>query len=320
VDEQAVMAKRPFGRTGLEVTPLCVGGFPLGNCADEVGFSVPLERALATIRAVFDGPINFLDTSASYCDSEARIGQAIRERGGLPKGFVLATKADRDPETKDFSADIARRSVERSLERLGLDRLQVLYLHDAEYANQTFEEITAPGGTLEALVRLKQEGIVQALGIAAGPVDMMIRYVETGLFDAMLTHNRYTLVTRVAEPLIEAAHRRGMAVVNAAAFSSGILAQGLRAHPNYLYRAAPAAVAERVQQMEEICARYGVPLAAAALQRSLRDARITSTVVGMTRPERIAENVALAAVPIPDAIWPELDALTIADFDPQARG
>ena len=103
VDGDGVMAKRPLGRTGLDVTPLCVGGFPLGDCAEIVGYSVPEERALATIRAAFDGPINFLDTSANYCDSETRIGTAIRERGGLPPGFVLATKADRDAETNDFS-------------------------------------------------------------------------------------------------------------------------------------------------------------------------------------------------------------------------
>ena len=314
-----VSAKRPFGRTGLRVTPLCVGGFPLGDFPELLGYSVPEEQALATIRAAFAGPLNFLDTSANYGDSEGRIGTVIRERGGLPEGFVLATKADRDSETNDFGGDQARRSVERSLARLGLDRLQILHLHDPEHSRQSFEEITGPGGALEALVRFKEEGVVGALGIGAGPVEMMLRYVETGLFDAMLTHNRYTLVTRIAEPLIEAAHRRGMAVLNAAVYSSGILAKGSRNHPKYVYADAAEDVADRVRRIEAVCDRYGVPIGAAALQFSLRDPRITSTVVGMTRPERIAENVALASVPIPDAIWAELEPLAIPGFDPEAK-
>src|SRR3954452_4262760 len=113
-NEYQSMVTRPFGRTGLEVTPLCVGAFTLGDFPDLL-YSVPEERALATIRAGFDSPITFMDTSANYGDSEVRIGKVIRERGGLPPGYVLATKADRDPDTNDFSADQARRSVERSL-------------------------------------------------------------------------------------------------------------------------------------------------------------------------------------------------------------
>src|SRR4051794_6975741 len=237
------LPRRPLGRTGLDVTPICIGAGPLGdnNMAAIHGYSVPEERALATVRAVFDGPLNFLDTAAFYGEgeSERRIGLVVRERGGLPSGFVLATKADRDLRTNDFSADQLRRSVERSLSLLGLDRLQLVHLHDPEFAAQSHAVILAPGGAVEALVRLKAEGVVGAIGIAAGPIDMMLRYVGTGLFDAVITHNRYTLLSRVAEPLIAEAARRGMAVLNAAPYASGILAKGPAAFRLYAYRQAP---------------------------------------------------------------------------------
>src|SRR5438046_8843928 len=107
-------------------------------------YSVDEEQALAAIRAFFDGPINFLDTAASYGDgeSERRIGVVLRERGGLPPGFVLATKVDPDPETRDYSGVQARRSVERRLTLLGLERLQLVYLHDPD--NTTSEQAMAP--------------------------------------------------------------------------------------------------------------------------------------------------------------------------------
>ena len=303
------MPRRPFGPTGLQVTPLCLGCAPLGDMPDTFAYSVPEERALTTIRAAFAGPINFIDTAASYGDGEAerRIGIVIKELGGLPEGVVLATKADRDLKTGDFSGDQMRRSVERSLRLLGLDRLQIVYLHDPEHS--TFEEITVPGGALEVLVRLKEEGLIGHLGVAGGPIDMSIQYVETGAFEVVITHNRYTLVNRTAAPLLEMAHARGLVVVNAAPYGSGMLAKGPSAYPRYAYRDAPPAMVEQVRKMEELCARHGVPLAAAALQFSMRDPRIASTIVGMTHPERLAQNVALAQHAIPDELWPQLEAL-----------
>jgi D-threo-aldose 1-dehydrogenase len=275
---------------------------------DTFAYSVPEDRALATLRAAFAGPINFIDTAASYGDgeSERRIGIVIKELGGLPAGVVLATKADRDLHTGDFSGDQMRRSVERSLRLLGLDKLQLVYLHDPEHS--TFEAITAPGGALETLVRLKDEGLIDHLGIAGGPIDMSIAYVETGAFEVAITHNRYTLVNRSAEPLLQACAERGLALVNAAPYGSGILAKGPDTYARYAYQDAPRELVERVRALDAVCQRHGVPLIAAALQFSTRDPRIHSTIVGMTHPERIAQTVALATLPLPDALWPELDA------------
>jgi len=133
-----------------------------------------------------------------------------------------------------------------------------------------------------------------------------MRYVELGCFEAVITHNRYTLLNREAEPLLGLASSRGLAVLNAAPYGSGILAKGPSAYPRYMYRDAPAEMVERARRMEAACQQAGVPLAAAALQFSLRDPRITSTIVGMTRPERLTQTIELAQIPISEDLWAQL--------------
>jgi D-threo-aldose 1-dehydrogenase len=312
------LALRPLGRTGLLVHPLAWGCAPLGDMPETFGYSVPREQALVTIRAMLDGPVNFLDTAAAYGDgeSERRLGAVLRERGGLPPGFVLATKADRDLRTGDFGGDQIRRSVERSLRLLGLDRLQLCYLHDPEHT--TFEAAMAPGGPVEALRRLHEEGVIEHLGVAGGPIPLLLRFVETGLFEVVITHNRYTLLNVSAEPLLDRCRALGVAVVNAAPYGSGILAKGPSRYPRYAYQDAPPGLLERALRLEAVATRYGVPLAAVALQWSLRDPRIVSTIVGVSRPERLAETLALARTPIPDAVWEEVRAVPKDVDDPEA--
>ncbi len=272
-------------------------------------YSVSEQRAFDTLRAVFESPLNFLDTAASYGDgeSERRIGGLLEEIGGLPEGHVLATKADRDLRTGDFSGEQMRRSVERSLGLLGMDRLQLVYLHDPEH--ETYEHMMAPGGPVEVLMGLKDEGLIEHVGVAGGPIDLMIRFVETDLFEAVITHNRYTLVNRTAEPLLDVAAERGVAALNAAPYGSGILAKGPDAYARYEYREAPQEMVESVRRMDDVCREFGVPLAAAALQFSLRDTRVVSTIVGISRPERVEQTLELATHPIPDELWPTLDSL-----------
>lgn len=281
----------------------------MGDMPETFEYSVSRQRAFETLRAVFEGPINFLDTAASYGDgeSERRIGELLEEIGGLPEGYVLATKADRDLQSGDFSGEQMRRSVERSLRLLGMDRLQLVYLHDPEHKG--YEHMMAPGGPVEVLMDLKEEGIIEHLGVAGGPVDLMIRFVETGIFAAVITHNRYTLVDRIAEPLLDVAGRLGVAALNAAPYGSGILAKGPDAYARYEYREASQEIVERVRAMQEACREFGVPLAAAALQFSLRDPRVVSTIVGISRPERVEQTLELAAHPVPDELWSTLDHL-----------
>ena len=312
-----LLQRQELGSTGLIVDSLCLGCAPLGDMSGTFGYSVSEEQALATIRTFFDGPINFVDTAASYGDGEAerRIGLVIRERGGLPAGFVLATKADRNLQTGDFSGDQIRRSVERSLRLLGLDRLQLVYLHDPEHTS--FEQAIASGGPVDALQRMAAEGVIAHIGVAGGPIDMSIRYVETGAFEVAITHNRYTLLNVSALPLLESAAQHGVALLNAAPYGSGILAKGPGAYPRYAYQDISADLRDRAEHIEEICRRYGVSLAAAALQFSLRDRRIVSTIVGMTRPERISQTRKLAKESIPEQMWAELAGVTPETNDPE---
>ncbi len=314
----AAMEKRPLGRTGLTVTPICFGTSGLGDMPETYGYSVEEDRAKRTVEAIFDGPANFIDTSRIYGlgRSEARIGAVIRERG-LPEGMVVSTKLDRDPNTHKFDASQARRSIEQSLAALGLAKIDLLHLHDPEHA-ASFEEATARDGALGELFRLKEEGLATAVGLAAGRTDMMLPLLRQWDFDAIITHNRFTLANRNAEEMLALCASRGIAVLNAAPYAGGVLAKGSADFHRYVYQEASDAALAPIRRIEEICARHGVPPGAAALQFSMRDARVASTVCGVSKPERVQQTLEWARFPIPEACWAELTALPFATDDPEA--
>jgi len=137
----------------------------------------------------------------------------------------------------------------------------------------------------------------------------MIQFVATGLFEAAISHNRYTLLNQEAAPFWSACRQHGVAALNAAPYGSGMLAKGAGAYPRYMYGPAPHEYMRRASEIEALCGRYSVSLAAVALQFSLRDPRISSTIVGISKPQRLAQTLALAQTPIPDALWQEVAAL-----------
>ena len=304
-----MLSQRPLGTTGFSVTPLCIGCAAIGNMRETFTYGVDEDRALATLRAIFASPINFADTAASYGDgeSERRLGVILRELGGIPPGFVLATKADRNLQTGEFSGAQIRRSIERSLRLLGLAQLPICFLHDPEHIG--FTAAMAPAGPVEMLRQCQEEGLIHSIGVAGGPIDMMIQFVETNLFAMAVNHNRYTLLNQEADLFWDVCVQQHVAALNAAPYGSGILAKGPRAYPRYMYDQASEHYVQYAFKIEAVCQRYGVPLAAAALQFSLRDPRITSTIVGVSRPERLAETVALAEWPIPDDLWQDIASL-----------
>jgi D-threo-aldose 1-dehydrogenase len=311
--------KVSLGRTGLSVTRIGFGTSGLGDMPGTYGYGVDEERARETVRAIFASPVNFLDTSRNYGfgRSEERVGAVIRERGGLPEGFVLSTKLDRDMETKAFDAARARRSLEESLKVLGVDCIQLLHLHDPEHA-ASLAPITGPKGAIAELFRMKEEGLADAVGLAAGRVDVMMPMLRDWDFDALITHNRFTLTNRNAEEMMDFARSKGIAVLNAAPYSGGVLAKGSGSYRRYVYQEASEEMLDPVRRVEDICARYQVPPGAVALQFSMRDKRVTSTVCGVSKPERVAHTLEWAEWDIPDAVWQELLALPFATEDPEA--
>lgn len=313
------LEKVRLGRTQLQVTPICFGTSGIGDMPDTYGYGVDEERARATVRAIFAGPANFIDTSRNYGmgRSEARMGQVIQELGGLPAGFVISSKLDRDFETNRFDAARARRSLEESLAALHVDRIHLLHLHDPEHA-YSLDEINGRHGAIAELFKMKAEGMVDAVGLAAGRIDIMMPMLREWDFDALITHNRFTLANHNALPMIELARERGIAVLNAAPYAGGVLAKGTATHKRYVYQEASAEMLAPVRQVEAVCVKHGIPPGAAALQFSLRDPRITATICGVTKPERVQQTLEWASFPIPDAAWQELLALPVAMDDPEA--
>jgi D-threo-aldose 1-dehydrogenase len=306
---------REIGGTGVRVPAIGFGTSGLGHMPDTYGYDVDEARALATVRAVLALPEGFLDSSRLYGmgRSEERIGKVVRELGGWPEGRVLSTKLDRDPETGRLDAGQARRSLEESLAALGVERVDILHLHDPEYARSPDEVAAA----VAELFRMREEGLARAVGLAAGRIDVMMPLLRDWDFDVLITHNRLTLVNRNAEPMLALAGERGVAVLNAAPYAGGALAKGA-GYGRYVYQEASEGMLEPVRRVEEICARHGVPPGAAALQFSMRDPRVTATICGVTRPERVEETLEWAAWPIGEEVWAELEALPFATDDPEA--
>lgn len=287
---------------------------------DTYGYEVDEARARATLQAIFAGPVNFLDTANNYGMgvSEQRIGAAISEFGGLPNGFVLSSKVDRDMQTGRFDASRVRQSIEESLTRLGLTSIPLLHLHDPEHARD-LSEITAEGGALDELFKLKEEGITQAVGLAMGNIDIMFPILRERRFDALISHNRYTVLNRSANDMFDYAHEQGMAILNAAPYAGGVLAKGSSAMPRVTYQLADEPTLAPIRAIEAVCASHGIAPGAMALQFSMNDPRITSTIAGVSKPERVQQTLDWSTQKIPELAWEQIRALGYSVEDPEAN-
>lgn len=303
-------APRALGRTGTEISSITVGAAGWQRRADGSGPTPEETSALA--REILAHPwITALDTSNNYGggQSERRVGVALDDAGGIPPGFVLSTKADRHGRTGDFSGERMRRSLEESLARLGIDRFPLLFLHDPE--NTTWSAATAHDGPVAALVQARDEGLIAHLGVSGGNCTMLEEFVRLGEFEAVISHNRYTLVDRSAESLLEAAGEVGVGVFNAAPYGGGLLTAYPFWTARYAYGDAEPDVLRAATEFGEIAARHGVDLGAVSLQFSLRDPRITSTIVGMRTREDLRRTEALVAAPVPEALWEEIASVRL---------
>lgn len=282
---------RDLPGTRLRLSPITLGTSPLDD--------PELAEALLT------GPYAAVDTSNGYAGgrSETALGVAIGRLGPDHHRFVI-TKTDAERESGRFDRDRVLASFDESLQRLGLERIELLHLHDPY--SISIKEAFGPGGAVEGMRELKEQGLVDLIGIAAGTGSLMMEYVTSGAFDAVLSHNRYTLIDSSAATLFEEAERRGMVIFNAAPFGGGLLAgRGTR----YAYQESTPELLDWVARADALCTEHGITLPAAALHFSLRSPLIHSTVIGVGRAERIAQLEGLRATEIPDDFWTALDSL-----------
>jgi D-threo-aldose 1-dehydrogenase len=312
-------ATRPLGGRGPAVTALGLGCAPLGNLYSAVSD----DDAQQTVDAAWEAGLRFFDTAPLYGNglSERRIGGALRARAR--DEYVLASKVgrllrDTDGEGSptifagvpplepvfDFSRDGVMRSISESLERLGTDRLDVVHVHDPDDHEQD-----ALAGAFPALIELREQGVIRAVGCGMNQWQMLDRFVERVDLDCVLLAGRWTLLDRSGgEQLLPRCVERNVGVVIGGVFNSGLLADP-DGSPTYDYAAAAPDLITRAQAMREACARHGVALVAAAVQFGLRHPAVSSVVVGARTAAEITADVAATAAHVPDELWQELAAL-----------
>jgi D-threo-aldose 1-dehydrogenase len=305
----------PVARVGL-------GTSPFGNLYEEMTD----DAAHAVVDAAWEAGIRSFDSAPHYGIglAEHRLGAAL---AGRPRDeFAVSTKVGRvlvpTPERAgeldehgfvtpavyrrewDFSRDGILRSIDESLTRLGLDDLEIVYLHDPD---EHWQQASTEG--IDALIELREQGMVGAIGAGMNQSAMLAEFVRRCDIDIVMLAGRYTLLDRTAaDDLLPVALERGIPVVAAAVYNSGLLSRPVVPDDAMFdYQQAPAPVVARARAMAEVCARHGVTLPDAALRFPLRHAAVASVVVGLRGPEQVADTIHRATVPIPEALWAELE-------------
>ena len=316
------MQRRTLGR-GPALTELGLGAAQFGNLYRETTD----EASTAAVDAAWAAGIRYFDTAPHYGIglSERRLGAALAR---YPRDeYVVSTKVGRllvpTPENADqldghgfvtpavyrrewdFSRDGILRSVEGSLERLGLDRLDVVYLHDPDHH---WAQASTAG--IDTLVELRDQGVVGAIGAGMNQTAMIARFIRETDVDVMMLANRFTLLEQTAlDDLLPAALERGVGIVAAAIYNSGLLSSARpAADARYDYEQAPAALLERANAIADVCERHGVTLPDAAVAYPLRHPAVVSVVLGTRTAEQVVSNVGRYETVIPEELWTELQA------------
>ncbi|MFI6154795.1 aldo/keto reductase [Kitasatospora sp. NPDC051170] len=313
-----IAGRRPLGRSGVTVGELAFGAAGIGN------LFTPLsdEQAAEAVAAAWECGVRYFDTAPHYGLglSELRLGRALR---GRPRdAYVLSTKVGRllDPVPTagddlshgfavpathrrrwDFSAAGVRRSIEDSLERLGLDRIDLVYLHDPDdHARPALEK------AYPELERLRAEGVVGAIGIGMNQAELPARFVRETDIDVVLLAGRYSLLDqRGLTELLPLADRHGVGVVVGGVFNSGLLADP-RPGATFDYATAPEELLSRALELKDLCGRHGVPLRAAALRFPFGHPAVASVLVGTRSAAEVRDAAAMLRHHVPDALWADL--------------
>jgi aryl-alcohol dehydrogenase-like predicted oxidoreductase len=306
---------------GLGLTELGFGGAQIGNLYGAVSEKVAGEA----VQAAWDAGVRYFDTAPHYGLglSERRLGRSLRT---YPREeFVVSTKVgrwleaspaggQRDPEgfdvlathrrLWDFTRDGVLRSVEASLERLGLDRIDLVLIHDPDdHAREALEE-AAP-----ALSQLRSEGVIRGYGAGMNQAPMLARFVRETDVDAVMVAGRFTLLDQTAgADLLPAALERGVGIINAGVFNSGLLAEPRPSRgARYNYGSVPPDVAERAHRIALVCEQFGVDLPTLATAFARRHPAVVSVVVGLRTPAQVLDLVARWATVVPEELWPALE-------------
>ena len=325
-----MLPTRPLGKTGIPVTILGFGGAPLGDLYERLDEG----RAIGTVESAHRAGMTLFDTSPHYGNglSELRFGAALRR---FPRdSYVLSTKVGRrmDPRVAgssvggpgfaggvphasivDYSYDGTMRSFEQSLLRLGLDRIDILLLHDVdvwthgEMADQRFRE--AMEGAYKAVHELRSQGVIKAVGLGLNESDTTVRFVKAGDFDCVLLAGRYSLLHQDAlDEFLPLAEQKGIGVILGGIYNSGILATGAKPGAHFNYVPAPPEVMEKVARIERVCEAHGVPIAVAALRFALGAPAVASVILGGVSPEEVERNMKAIETEVPAALWSDLKA------------
>jgi D-threo-aldose 1-dehydrogenase len=307
--------KVEIGTSGLKVSRLGLGGVALSGAppSTDPQRATAEDEAITLIQRSLNLGMNYLDTAPMYGvgQSERRYGRALR---GVPReSYVLSTKVGRvlDPAEPgsdrlawsfDFSRRGVARSFESSLERLGLERVDILLIHDPD---NHYEQAMAEAAPV--LVELQRQGRVRAIGAGMNQWEMELKFARAGHFNCFLLAGRYTLLDQTALPeFLPYCVEHRISVVAGGPYNSGILAVGPRDGATFNYRAASPEMMDKARRVAAVCERHRVPLRAAALQFILAHPAIASVIPGARSVAEVDENVALVEYPIPGELWADL--------------
>lgn len=307
-----------LGNTGLEIPRLGMGTSFLAR----PNMLVPEDEALETVRYALSRGINFFDTAPLYGSghAERRLGKAL---AGFPRdSYILETKVGRrlQPDGSvifDYSRDGIRRSLEESLERLKMDRVDIVLLHDPEGVFENFREAL---DVFPILADWRSQGVVRAIGAGMNQWEWPAEFARHADFDCFLLAGRYSLLEqKAAAEFLPLCQEKGIGVFVGGVYNSGILATGPVPGAMYQYREATEPIKERVRQLEEICNRHNVPLSVAALQFPTGHPGVTSLIVGAKSPAEIADNLDKLEQTVPDALWEDLKQAGLVDQNVPVR-
>jgi D-threo-aldose 1-dehydrogenase len=306
-----------IGATDVRVSRLGVGGGSLLN-------AIGADGVRGVLDCCWQAGLRHFDTAPFYLGgvSETRFGESLVRR---PRDeFVLSTKIGRyirdGQESFDYSAAATEASIAESLRRLKVERLDIVFIHDVTPAlhGDAFEARfgEAMDGAAPVLARLREQGVLGAIGVGLADWDVALRFARTGLLDCVMLAGGYTLLeTASAAAFLPYCAEHGISVLVAAPFNTGVLATGAIEGARFSYRPAPPEILARTRALEAVCARHALPLAAAALQFPLRHPAVASVVVGHQSEAEVLRNLALMAHPAPATLWDEMRALGLIPPD-----